>query len=166
MKMALEIGAELDIPTQDEIRHIMRNELGRARNVSVVRKLRGSGVMPSTGVLVVDLGYPESGTLWDLRSIWVSGNDPSTAVANTKALVGIGTLPVTGMTIAGGLLDPSLFYATLAPPAAATWSKDEATIHAMEHLFVVFVGAANTTALNVGAQVVRASQKVAEGYEW
>lgn len=161
MKVAIAAGAEIDLATPAEIKKMLYQKDAYQR--SILKKLRASDVMPTAGVLVLRLGQPPAGKVWDLRQIWISGNDPTATVANLKTAVGIGMPPQTAALLTSGTVDAAGYYDTASSfPHTNTWSRFEATIQTQEWLFVVCSAAAATTQINVSAQVVESSTEKSE----
>jgi hypothetical protein len=156
MRVALIAGAEVDIATPDEVKHIVRGALSRQR--PIIRKPKGTTVIPTpTANTIIELGGPADGRMWDVRHVTVSGPDPTATIAG-KAFICVGR-PVN---VAAGIDPFTVYTSTTAVPADAFISVNQLTVVRDEILFVVFNGVTAGTTVVAHAQVVDTSEETKE----
>lgn len=106
-------------------------------------------VCGSTGTLVLDLGGPAQGRLWDVRRIVVGGATRLTAAAGTADVF----VSAAGkLQQPGSLLDWADEAATM--PLMATYGAAELALRYPEHLFIVINGGTSTQQYLAAARVV------------
>ncbi len=131
--------------------------------------LVNSAAFPSSGVLAFDMGGPQQGSVWQVRSIDVGGLTPTTTAAGrcdvfvaSTALqvvdgVAAGSQPGGGGFIFGtGLAAGSLGRwrdQALTLPKVAFYSVGDLAVHAQERLYVVFSSGTNTQVLMANVRV-------------
>lgn len=78
----LELSAALKATTDALSR---RNDLEDRlmRSIPIAAQIQGSGVFPSSGSLIFDLGGPTAGKAWVLRRLFISGVDPTATAAGS-----------------------------------------------------------------------------------
>lgn len=104
---------------------------------------------PSTGTLVLDLGGPAQGQLWDLRRLVVGGATRATSAGGT-ADVYVSAAPKS--TMPGPLLD--WVDEAITMPLMATYGASEVGLRYPERLFVVILGGTNTQQYTASARIV------------
>lgn len=76
-----------------------------------------SGAYPSTGFLTLNLGSPDQGTYWEIKSVAIGGNDENVTVAGNAGLYVSGMPGATGMNMIRDVAEtlPNIaFYGTRA----------------------------------------------------
>ena len=162
MSMGAEVDAEVDLGplVLESIVGLkasfdsVAKELKKAREVedayqfgAVEVPLSGSAMSEATGNLVISLGGPSYGRLWQLRRLSVGGGLWTDTVAGQALIV------VTSSTSSGTppLTDIADQAATL--PNIATYSTRQVVLRHPNRLFVVFVAPTATTQYAVGGAV-------------
>ena len=106
----------------------------------VITRQVASGVFPSTGNLVIQLGSPDNGTRWTIHSFAVGGVDISTTATGKFGLyisgyVNSGYSP--GM---GALVDGAEWGATPDMPYTNQYGSDQIIVNDSENIYVVIFG--------------------------
>lgn len=108
----LDIGAEVDIATGDELKGLGKDVFKHLN--SRPKPLYNSTAMSIVGdgaPMVVDFGSPGAGSLWELMSIVTFGSDAWNSIPNLSAAVFLGTLSTDALSMPlGQLLLPGLSF--------------------------------------------------------
>jgi hypothetical protein len=157
--MELEASAQISLTAEeyrsgvDKItRHLKRDHSNR-------QIIPQSGVMPTTGPLLLDFGRPPHGALWVPLWLTVSGGDDHTAVANSSVATYLGGQPPNAATI--GVAPPPLANllipattATVIPYYVSISGKDAVYANQTDGVYCLVYGAAAGTNI-VGVLRVR-----------
>jgi hypothetical protein len=109
-----------------------------------------NGIVNAAGFLVVDLGGPNQEFYWEVRQLVVSNIVPTTSVTGTAYAYTTPVQPAAAAPLAPGITD---IFASV--PLAHFYGARQFVLHAPEHLFVVFAGAANGATLGAFATVTQ-----------
>jgi hypothetical protein len=109
-----------------------------------------NGIVNAGGFLVVDLGGPNQDYYWEVRQLVVSNIVPTTSVTGTAYAYTTPVQPAAAAPLAPGITD---IFASV--PLAHFYGARQFVLHAPEHLFVVFAGAANGATLGAFATVTQ-----------
>ena len=149
---------------RDELR-AYRDEAARARPPQPIeRDLYNAAAFPSSGVLALNMGGPQQGRVWRVRSIAVGGVTPTTTeagradifVAETAAQVLAGAPAAGSQPGHGGFTFNTGLAAgstgrwrdqTTTLPNVAFYSRSEMTVKAGQLLFIVFSNGTSTDLL-------------------
>lgn len=158
---------------RDQMRADRAEQRARAERVPpqpIERALTNAAAFPSSGVMGLNMGAPQQGRIWRVRSIAVGGKTPTTTAAG-RADVFVATTPQQVLADppaagsqpgAGGII----FATALAPSSVNAW-RDQApalpnvafygfgdlTVHAGEQLWVVFSSGTSTDVLIANARI-------------
>lgn len=137
-------GVTVDIATKEDVEaHARRLERLLGRPHARFTKLAGS-VESAGKPLIVDLGRPPQGMMWEIQWLLVTGVDPfGAAIANVTAAAFVGAVPllaslaigppVTGLDYASAILTSLVVPSTNAVP-------DKSVVYTNESLYVIFTG--------------------------
>lgn len=135
MKVQIKAGAEIDVPTREEIRgdihdgwtdYLSALERNRAKGAKPIRIAR-PGPSPAAGTLFLTDAAPESGYLWNLKLVSVQ-----LASAGTALIYIATSAPSSGST-------PLRLIANLSTSntnQVATWSSSQVILYPDEGLYV------------------------------
>jgi len=87
LDLELDLGGRLEIAVgkqTDELKDAL------TPRKPIINSAVGSGIMPASGELFIDLGSPASGRMWEVTALTLFGVDDNTAVANAKAALYFG----------------------------------------------------------------------------
>jgi hypothetical protein len=144
MRAVIEAGASLEFATPSEVREAVDGALSAAQ--PSFRRRKATGLFPAAGRLLLNLGTPGTGQLWEVRHLSISGADPTTTITGT-ALIGTGGHPSQAVLSGADPVDPfGIVSSTNNLPADAGFSDLEVVVGYREVLYVIVVGA------TVGAQ--------------
>ena len=91
MKAELRAGATVEFTTPEEMRDLLQSHartLARALRVKPTgMALSQAGPAPVAGLSVIDFGSPPQGFEWEVRRYFVTGQDPTVALAGSSAVV-------------------------------------------------------------------------------
>jgi len=142
---------DLELQTENRIEELLR------RPHSWARRLAGAVQTPNpvTRPLVIDLGSPAKGFLWELQWVVAQGADPATAVANVSAIGFLGSrssAPSTIVGLGGGSDQVNAITNGVAVGGAGAGVSfpDKVICYPTEGLYFLIVG----TAGNVAASAV------------
>ena len=132
----------------------MATELKKWRNLekayqfgSVEVALRGSGVVDSNGdTLIIDLGGPTYGRLWQLRRIIIGGVTWDTMVGGAALVVQSANQPSVEPPL------PDIADSVASLPSNGFYSTGQVIIRHPNHLFVLITGPDETVNYSVGGQ--------------
>lgn len=112
------------------------------------------GVAPAAGDFVFDLGSPDQGTVWHVRSLTVSGIDPTANIGGSLFVFVVGSKPDLTNPPVGSWRES---VETL--PSATFYAEHELTVKPGERLWAFIDGPDATTryVAGVSAQVVQES---------
>lgn len=139
----LQLGAEVDIATKDELDHGIDSVLDELKGKRVPKPIYSTfagSAISGVGSFVVELGRPPIGRVWNVLGITLAGSDDSTTVANAKAALYFGDP-------ANGILS-ALKIPAMPVPYSQFISKGTLWCHSTEVAYVNISGAAG------GLQVV------------
>lgn len=151
MKTKLQVGAEIEILTEGELRNALkehRETLARMlRDVPIPRTPDGTIVTDGAGNGVIDLGTPGLGRTWNVRRVTASGQDPTAAAGAVNAYL-----------YRDEITNPANFVAilsaTLPRGAESRFSADQLVLGQDEHLLVRITGGGAAVPFFASAQVV------------
>lgn len=116
------------------------------------------GVYASPGPLILNLGSPDLGTIWEVESVLVGGSEVTTSVAGTAGLYVTAVPSVAGL----GLANAVDVAASGTLPNSGFYGKKDIVVQAQEYLIVAiwngtagtgYIATSGVTVLNVaGAQ--------------
>ena len=145
----LQVGAELDIATGQEVRDAM-SELGQQicfpvtpRRVYQAASIAGG----LAGSLLIEVGRPTTPVTWDVRHLVVLGADDHTALAGVTAAVYVGQAAQGQVS----LLD--CVWQGITVPGSERWNKELLVGH-NERLYVLLEGTNTNTSYLVTGQVI------------
>lgn len=143
--MTVNLGAELDIATGDELAQTsvdLKNEMRKGWAAKPFYDTRaGAANMPAAGELFIDLGSPQTGRLWNILGVTTFGSDDNTAVANAKVALYCGdpdTPSIVGLKVPG-----------LAVPTFQSFSDRVIWCHSQSNVVAGVTGAASGTQIGV-----------------
>ena len=123
--------------------------------------ITGSGVMPASGPLSIDLGGPMTGYTWDLKQIMVGPEDMTVL----PYAAGVTTLVFLRSQAGSTDTTPTNCLSwTGAWPAQGNWGRHEANVESGEAVQVVVVGLPAGTLVIVGATVEQTASDVTEDW--
>ena len=156
----LHLFAEVGVSLRDEV------QKSRAANVSLLRRLEtrtpvshrkaNQGVAVSGTPLVIGLGKPDQGYMWEVQGVMIGGTEVNVAAAGTAGLYVSAFVPQFGAT--PGMNNCVDYAAQL--PNPGFYGGRKIYVNAGEHLIVVvyggttgqtYVATVNATVLNVAA---------------
>lgn len=154
MKFRLVAGAEIDLLTEEEMRHALedvKKELAELRlqgKRELVRRFEEQGTADGSGNLTITIPGPRQGMEWEVRRYIVCGPDPSALVVCSTVRVyrSEASRPFNLVDMDDG--SPRIV------PAVSTWSRDELNLLGNEPLIFVFTGLPATQKIYVAGQVV------------
>lgn len=162
MDVTLATGLTVDLTTKQDFEgHTRRLEKLLDRPHARFTKVNGS--VESAGVpLIVDLGRPPQGMMWEVQWLIVTGVDPfGAAIGNVTAAAFAGAVPNrTGLAIGPpvtGIDYGSAILTSLAVPSTNA-VPDKSVVYSTENLYVIFTG----TGLVAGGARYRAIAGVLE----
>jgi hypothetical protein len=147
---SLSIGKSVDQMVQSNKRLLARLQ----RDTPVIYRIGVSGTFPATGVLVLNFGSPDQGTIWDIESITIGGTDQNVTAAGSAGLYVSAVVPINGSQAPGGITSMVDQAKTL--PNVGFYGRRDIIINDQEYLFaVVFSGSAGQTyAGNMATSVI------------
>jgi hypothetical protein len=156
MKVLIKAGAEIDVPTREEVRadihsgwrdYLTELERTKARGIKPIRIARPGPATAASTLFVVDAA-PESGYLWNLKLVSVQ-----LAAAGTGQLYVASSAPPTGVTPRSLIADLNTSKAN----QVASWSSSQMILYPDEGLYLSFTQ-------NINAVFVTAAEVPAEMY--
>lgn len=153
--VTFQLGATADIVTGEEMKAGLDGLYSRMRRDGTkdraIRRIEPqSGVMPSSGPLLLSFGGPPTGALWAPQWVTVTGSDDRTVVAaGTWALYFGGLATLNPML--GNLLVPA--NGSTIPGFQPVGGKDTVYGHEGDELFVLVYGAAAGTNIAAIARI-------------
>lgn len=113
----IQAGAELDIASGDELKSGVGSILGalpRDEPRPIYLSRSDTDISDGTNIMQIDLGFPPTGSIWQLRYITLFGNDDHTAIGGLTAALYCGSpqnlslaqLKLTGMAIPSATFIP------------------------------------------------------------
>lgn len=148
MEARIALGATLDIASSEELDDAKSEILGEFRkplpkpNFGVRTE---AGLMPASGALVLDLGSPPAGRLWNILAITTYGDDDATTVANARVALYTGNPDNVGL---ADLLVPALVV-----PTYADFAHGVLWCYSSENLVCRVTSAAANVQVGVNIQV-------------
>ena len=113
-----------------------------------------NGAANANGFLVLDLGGPSQEFFWEIRQLVVSNIVPTTSVTGTAYAYTAASPPsVNDIAVAPTISNLTDIFATV--PLAHFYSTRQFVLHAPEHLYVLFAGAANGALLGAFGTAVQ-----------
>lgn len=105
------------------------------------------------GLLVLALGSPPQGFIWYVRSIAITGNDPTQAPAGKGYVYVMPNTPQNNVTTMGQL--GALFFRDVANsfPLPSFYGRGELVIQRNQNLIIAIAGGTNATQYNANATV-------------
>lgn len=126
--VGIKLGKSIDEHTEQ-----LRKNSEMQRNTPVYSQSQVSGVFPSSGNLILDLGKPDRGTAWEVGQAVIGGTDLNVAAVGTAGLY------VTGSTAAtGGTTNAADYAASL--PNVGFYGMHQLVVNSGEHLLAVIFG--------------------------
>jgi hypothetical protein len=156
MKVLIKAGAEIDVPTRDEVRadihsgwqkYLTELEQAKARGIKPIRIAR-PGPATAAGTLFMTDAAPESGYLWNLKLIGVQ-----LAAAGTGQVYIASSAPSTSSTPRALIADLNTSKAN----QVASWSSSQVILYPDEGLYLSFTQ-------NINAVLLTAAEVPAEMY--
>jgi hypothetical protein len=156
MKVLIKAGAEIDVPTREEVRadihsgwreYLTELERAKARGIKPIRIAR-PGPSPAAGTLFMVDAAPESGYLWNLKLVSVQ-----LAAAGTVLVYVASSAPSTSQTLLRLIANMSTSNAN----QVTTWSSSQLILYPDEGLYV-------SATQNINAVFVTAAEVPAEMY--
>ena len=139
----IQLGAEVDIASRDELDSGLDGLYDRLTSRKAPRPFYServaSGLMPSSGGLVLDLGRPPVSRVWNVTAITTYGSDDASTVANAKAALYFGDISNLGLS--------QLVIPALTVPTFLSITKGVLWVHSSASLLV------NATGASAGAQI-------------
>src|ERR1700761_5669355 len=137
-KSGLKIMGDLSLSLgkyADKIDNYLQHRARLELNTPVNYPLAGSGTFPATGNLVIGLGGPDKGRLWEVTNLVVGGTDLNVTAAGTAGVYVSSVNPGQG---SGGITQAADYASGL--PRVAFYGTRQLVVQANEYLWVVIFG--------------------------
>lgn len=152
MRATIEAGATIEFASPAEVEAIVRQHT-LARTPLLLR-VKAAGLAPTSGVLVLTLGWPFVGRVWNVQHIVASQADPTVSVTG-KVFVCVGKTPSIATILGTDPIDPfAVQTATNLIPSDANFGRHECVVHHQDTLYVVYSGVTAGTQMIAHALVV------------
>jgi len=156
LKIWAKVGVELgeQVKKQQALTTALWKKLQWA--TPVITRQVASGVCPSSGTLVLNLGSPDQGTRWTVHSFAVGGTDINVTATGKFGLYVNGYLTSSFSPGMGSLVDGAEWGATPDMPYTNQYGSDQIIVNDQENLYVVIFGGTSgqTYIANICASVV------------
>lgn len=166
----VELYADLSLSIDGLRDEVKKSREPRRPPQPIERALSNAGNFPSSGVMALNMGGPEQGRVWQVRSIAVGGATPITTeagradvlVAMTAAQVLANITTAGSQPGAGGVYLATGFVAgslnswrdqATTLPNVAFYGLGDLAVHASEQLWIVFSSGTNTDLLIANIRV-------------
>jgi hypothetical protein len=138
MKAELRAGATVEFTTPAEMAKMLDEHAAKLASIlrrkPMGRTLRASGPAPVGGVSVIDLGSPPPGFEWEVRRYFVTGQDATTTLAGSAAVVFIAT--ASDMLTPLDAVDTTATGTITTIPNKGSWTDDQVIVEFGRHLLI------------------------------
>jgi hypothetical protein len=139
----------------DRLCTALARDLANAENVRFIKGAPAYGIVPASGVLLLDLDGPKTGYVWTVRRVNVTdGNSFANTMGSAVAQIYAGQMSAT---LVSQILPQNVEWAFSTLPNVANFSSDQLVLQYGEHLQVLVTGgtAGETVQASVAYQLYR-----------